>query len=87
MLSILTILTAFFVGMIPSRVLVNPFVLMKVYRKSIELEKGSSRCVSAIDVLRLKDVYEWTIKEYGSCMISSTYVALEKHCCNIHNGL
>ena len=62
---------------------VNPFIFMKVYRKSNDLEKGSSRCVSAIDVL-FKDVYEWAIREYGSCMVSSTCVALEKHC---YNGL
>ena len=52
-------------------------------RKSNDLEKGSSRCVSAIDVL-FKDVYEWAIREYGSCMVSSTCVALKKHC---YNGL
>ena len=55
---------------------VSPLIPMKVHRKSMDLEKGNSRCVSAIDVLRLGDVWmsmKSAIREYGLCIVNSTY--------------
>ena len=46
-------------------------ILMKLHRKSTDLEMPT-----------LAHVYKWA-RECGSCMVSSTCVALEKHCWNI----
>jgi len=47
--------------------LATPPIPLEVYKKCIDLEKGSSGEVLSENVPRLRDLYERAIREYGSC--------------------